>query len=205
MNRALGWTISVALLAASPVETWASDEMRGGFSGSERCLLQQGADRLRTPSRACMRCHDGLRGFFAGRRGAHPVEIAYRPSSYGERQMRANPERRALNIALPGGRITCLTCHDPRSRLRWHLAARSDGRVGSRLCDGCHATPDMGQDGQRPRIVAAGQVRRGDRALPEAGGSLLAPDSRLASRRVGSARDGRARPGLEDVDPAGTR
>jgi hypothetical protein len=186
MNRALGWTISVVFLAVCPVGTSAS-EMRGGFGASEECLLKQGVDRMRTPSRACTGCHDGLRGSFGGRRGAHPVEIAYRPGSYGERQMRANPERRAFNIALPAGRITCLTCHDSRSRLPWHLAARSDGRVGTRLCDGCHVTPDLSRDAQRPRVVDAGRAPRTERPLPVPAGSSIAPDSRLASRRVDSA------------------
>ncbi|MFL5302840.1 MAG: hypothetical protein ACJ79R_21130 [Anaeromyxobacteraceae bacterium] len=86
-----------------------------------------------------MSCHDGLRGSFGGRRGAHPVEIRYRAGGSGPNRLRANPESRPGNVVLPGGKITCLTCHDSRSQLPWHLAARADGKPGKRLCDACHA------------------------------------------------------------------
>ena len=140
MHRVLGGSILALLVAGAPAAAPAAGTANAAAAEvAPACLLVRGTDRRTTRSSECTACHDGLRGSFGGRRGAHPVEIRYRPGGSGANRMRPNPESRPGNVVLPGGRITCLTCHDSKSNLPWHLAARADGKPGNRLCDACHA------------------------------------------------------------------
>ncbi|GEJ57071.1 hypothetical protein AMYX_18120 [Anaeromyxobacter diazotrophicus] len=105
----------------------------GQASGPAVCALELGAERT-TASSVCTGCHDGaLGGSFE--HGGHRVEIAYAPYPAG---LRPKPEERKVNVVLPGGRITCMTCHDARSALPSHLAAPTGGPVEQRLCVACH-------------------------------------------------------------------
>jgi Cytochrome c7 and related cytochrome c len=96
------------------------------------CSLETGVDRM-AASGSCTGCHTGVSGNFE--HGGHRVEVPYEP--YGK-ELRAKPEERGVNVVLPGGRITCLTCHDPKSKLPDHLAANIGGPVEKRLCTACH-------------------------------------------------------------------
>ncbi len=96
------------------------------------CSLESGVERT-APSSGCLACHTSLSGNFD--HGGHRVDVPYEP--YGK-ELRAKPEERGVNVVLPGGRITCLTCHDARSKLPDHLAATTAGRVDQRLCTACH-------------------------------------------------------------------
>lgn len=96
------------------------------------CSLDSGVERT-APSSGCLACHTSLSGNFE--HGGHRVEVAYEPAG---KDLRPKPEERGVNVVLPGGRITCLTCHDARSKLPAHLAASTDGRVDQRLCTACH-------------------------------------------------------------------
>ncbi len=96
------------------------------------CSLESGVERT-APSSGCLTCHTSLTGNFD--HGGHRVEVPYEP--YGK-DLRPKPEERGVNVVLPGGRITCLTCHDSRSKLPDHLAATTAGRADQRLCTACH-------------------------------------------------------------------
>lgn len=96
------------------------------------CQIESGVERT-APSSGCLACHTSMTGNFD--HGGHRVEVPYEP--YGK-DLRPKPEERGVNVVLPGGRITCLTCHDSRSKLPDHLAATTAGRADQRLCTACH-------------------------------------------------------------------
>ncbi len=110
----------------------AADAGPAAAPAATQCSLEAGIDRT-APSSGCMACHTRTAGGFD--HGGHRVEIAYEP--YGK-ELRPNPLERGVNVVLPGGRVTCLTCHDPQSKLPDHLAANVGGPVEKRLCTACH-------------------------------------------------------------------
>jgi predicted CXXCH cytochrome family protein len=107
------------------------------------CELPRVAERQRTPSHACLACHDGSTGpgvaferrspRGAGLGASHPVEV-----DYAAARARA-PERYVPKGLLPAdvplvdGKVACTSCHD--------AAASARGRVvePARLCLACHA------------------------------------------------------------------
>lgn len=118
---------------------------RQGAGGREEKLCElRTADRARATTRSCLACHDGTvapatahdpAGAHRGS-GLHPVEI-----DYDRAAMRAGTSllpRGALApaLVLPGGKLTCTTCHDGASRLPARTALPMSG---SRLCLACHA------------------------------------------------------------------
>ena len=117
-----------AVLGAHP-GVGSAQEQAGTCAG-----LATNPDRRTTPSSACTACHDGTRAPIGT--NDHPVDIAYEPSSDG--RLRPEPERFNPHVVVPDGRITCLTCHDPASKERRHLAAPTGGPVAGRLCVACH-------------------------------------------------------------------
>jgi hypothetical protein len=121
---------------AGPTATVAAGAPAAAGSAAEPaaalCSLDAGIERS-APSSGCIACHASTTGNFD--HGGHRVEIAYEP--YGK-ELRPKPEERGVNVVLPGGRITCLTCHDPQSKLPNHLAATTAGPVDKRLCTACH-------------------------------------------------------------------
>jgi hypothetical protein len=102
-------------------------------AGLDACELTVTLDRRGTPSRACMRCHDGSRGSNATT--GHRFDIEY--VSHGK-ELRPDPEKFNAKVLLVGGMITCLSCHDPASTAIFHLAAPTSGPVEKRLCAACH-------------------------------------------------------------------
>lgn len=97
------------------------------------CALEKPLDRRRTPSSACLECHDGSKALQA--RTGHKYDVEYaRPAS----DLRVDPEKFNANVVLADGKVTCLTCHDPASTLPGHLAGPTSGDVDKRLCVACH-------------------------------------------------------------------
>jgi hypothetical protein len=97
------------------------------------CSLTIGIERT-APSSGCTACHTSATGSFD--HGGHRVDVMYEPMP--GKDLRPNPLERGVNVVLPEGRITCLTCHDPQSKLPDHLAAPIGGPVEKRLCTACH-------------------------------------------------------------------
>ncbi len=98
------------------------------------------ADRARTPTRACVACHDGSVGSEIGfevrathqANANHPVDVSYAEAA--ARDPRLAPES-ALppDVILVEGRVACTTCHDGASTDRGHaVRGRPD------LCTSCH-------------------------------------------------------------------
>jgi predicted CXXCH cytochrome family protein len=109
-----------------------------GEGGDARCELSR-LDRARTPSTACMQCHEGTAGAAVPSRmtvrgdgSSHRVGVEYAAAA-----ARA-PERYAPASALPpdvplvAGRIECTTCHDGALATPHQVVAQP------RLCLACH-------------------------------------------------------------------
>src|SRR5690242_18482324 len=75
------------------------------------------ADAARTAD--CVSCHrDGHAG-----PGAHAVGVDYaRAATESGGRLRPEEQVVARGVFLPGGRLECVTCHDPRSPWKHHLA-----------------------------------------------------------------------------------
>lgn len=105
-------------------------------------------------SRSCLECHDGVsasdaghessggrgggsdRGFLGDRSRNHPVGVRY-PAS-GTRGVEVPLRPASLlpkSIRLPGGRVSCVSCHDVYGRDRHRLTVPIEG---SQLCMTCH-------------------------------------------------------------------
>jgi len=104
-------------------------------NGGASCLIANPLlDRRTVASSRCLACHDRHGGSSAA--GAHPVDVAYaRPS---RTSLRSGPETFNAAIVLQGGKVGCLTCHDPKAATLHHLAAPTRGEVAKRLCVACH-------------------------------------------------------------------
>lgn len=100
---------------------------------AEPCDLESPQDRRTTPSKKCMRCHDGSRASNAAT--GHRFDIEY--VSYGK-ELRPDPEKLNPKVVLAGGKVTCLSCHEPLSNAPFRLAAPTNGPSDKRLCAACH-------------------------------------------------------------------
>lgn len=110
-----------------------------------QCLLRDPAsDAL--PASACLACHPA-------RGHQHPVDVDYARVG-GRRGYRPAEEVVRRGVLLPGGRIQCVTCHDPTSPWQNHIA----------LPPG--ATPTPAVDPRDPSTYAGGRSWR--TAAPEA-------------------------------------
>jgi predicted CXXCH cytochrome family protein len=132
-----------AALGALALTSVARAALADGFLDDEICGLRTRSRWVAT-SESCVACHDGAIGevvhasfpALGARIGeSHPVEIQYddvAAKSPGRYRARAEVPRA---LWLPGGRVTCTTCHDGTSaepsRVAMPLAS-------SRLCFGCH-------------------------------------------------------------------
>jgi hypothetical protein len=133
--------LPLAALAAEPSPTapstattaLAADAGVAAAPAAPQCSLETGVDRT-APSSSCTACHTSTTGSFD--HGGHRVDVVYEPMP--GKDLRPNPLDRGVNVVLPGGRITCLTCHDSQSKLPDHLAAPIGGPVANRLCTACH-------------------------------------------------------------------
>ncbi|RME41451.1 MAG: hypothetical protein D6788_01220 [Planctomycetota bacterium] len=101
-------------------------------------------------SRRCLTCHDGVSGTdalngpmmmretsFVGDRGRnHPVGIAYAPSLRRRAEVPLRPAALLpANMPLPGGKVSCISCHDIYAPQRGLLTVPIEG---SKLCMTCH-------------------------------------------------------------------
>jgi hypothetical protein len=134
-----GAAVAMGALAADWVDPPAGPRAAAGrIGGSGACELLR-ADRARTPSHACMACHDGsagtaVPGAGGGPRGemSHPVAVDYaaaaarRPDSYEP------PGRIPAAVPLVDGKVECTTCHDGRSPSAHRIVEHA------RLCTSCH-------------------------------------------------------------------
>jgi len=98
----------------------------------------------------CLSCHDGSVATDIGHRGmnrgeiasvdvlaaSHPVDIPYRQADPRSADGPLVPSL-ALDsrIALPQGKVTCISCHSPYSKKHAQLVMSN---IGSRLCLSCH-------------------------------------------------------------------
>ncbi|MFQ5429743.1 MAG: hypothetical protein ACE5E1_05470 [Phycisphaerae bacterium] len=114
----------------------------------ERDASARSGGGLDPVSRRCLTCHDGVnatdslsrttrgRGDFGDMRRNHPVGIPYpdqgaKPRNVPFRSSFLLPNR----IRLPGGRVSCVSCHDLYAQGPNKLAVPIEG---SRLCFACH-------------------------------------------------------------------
>jgi predicted CXXCH cytochrome family protein len=132
-----------AALGSLALAAVARAALADGLVHDEICGLRTRSRWVQT-SESCVACHDGAIGdvvhasfpaLGAGIGESHPVEVAYDEvvvRAPGRYRARAELPRA---LWLPGGRVTCTTCHDGASsepaRVAMPLAA-------SRLCFGCH-------------------------------------------------------------------
>lgn len=105
---------------------------------------------LDSESRRCLACHDGVNatesqnmtggnrrgGYIGNRTGNHPVGVRYpkgarRGSGAAMRPASLLPKE----VRLPGGMVSCVSCHDLYARERHLLTVPLDG---SALCFTCH-------------------------------------------------------------------
>jgi hypothetical protein len=113
-----------------PVE---SNDSKAAVNAPDCLLSDRTLERRTVNSSRCTTCHPG--GTASVGHAGHPCDVPY--STYG-RDLRLDPERFNAAVVLAAGKITCLTCHDPRSGLAQHLAAPTGGEVALRLCVACH-------------------------------------------------------------------
>lgn len=94
----------------------------------------------------CLSCHDGsvasstgTESYAPGSMGdeghAHPIDISYVESVLRNRTRLRNPAAVDRRLAMPDGKVQCVTCHD-RSSTEDHMLVMSN--AGSALCYGCH-------------------------------------------------------------------
>jgi predicted CXXCH cytochrome family protein len=98
--------------------------------------------RLEATTRTCLSCHDGLAApgvEYATTRGAghgsHPVDVDYAQASMRPRARFRPQGALPASVVLPGGKVTCTSCHDGASREKHHTAMPMER---SRLCTSCH-------------------------------------------------------------------
>jgi hypothetical protein len=99
------WSVALGILSGAAVCALA-DEPPG-------CLLfHPGSDAV--PTATCLSCHT-LEGA-----GNHVVGIAYAPAAAADLRPAQEVVRRGVH--LPGGQISCATCHDSNSPWKHHIA-----------------------------------------------------------------------------------
>jgi len=130
---ALATVPAIALILASgPVraEVTSAGSLGGTGSGGS-CLLGR-VDREAATTSLCRSCHDGT---LAAHVDGHPVDIVYEVAVARNPRLRTRYEL-SRRLALPEGKISCVTCHDGASREPMHTSLPMSR---SALCFGCHA------------------------------------------------------------------
>jgi predicted CXXCH cytochrome family protein len=141
MTGSLTIGLAAAALAAAGSASGGADASRahGGLAGGRGAICELSRmDRARTPSTACMQCHDGTAGpgvpaEMAGGGGrSHPVGVDYADAAYRKPE-RYNPASSLpRDVPLVEGRIACTTCHDGALTTPQHVVQRPG------LCLACH-------------------------------------------------------------------
>lgn len=105
------------------------------LSFSAYCLAFDTSDNSSSglSSRYCQVCHDGV--IASEVRLIHPLGIDYRLSQLKSRGKLREISQLSGDIQLEDGRIGCLSCHKPDSRLEAKLVTSNAGSV---LCFSCH-------------------------------------------------------------------
>jgi hypothetical protein len=87
----------------------------------------------------CISCHDGSVASSissctveCGFSGSHSILKAY-PPARNRKNYASRAEVESQGIRLPGGMVTCISCHDLKNPARLHLAVET-----VRLCGICH-------------------------------------------------------------------
>ena len=110
---------------------------------------QHAGGRLDSESRRCLGCHDGINaiekaggsgvpsfGQFRASGSEHPIGVVYSSSKSGHRSSRLRPSGLLPDtIRLPGGRVSCVSCHNLYARNEHLLSTPMEQ---SRLCFTCH-------------------------------------------------------------------
>ena len=143
-RRALLAAAAPAALLLTATPAFADSAAAPLPSLDEPCTLAR-VDRYQATTRECLSCHDGMiaparaislpAGWGpAASHGDHPVDVSYDQASARNHRLRT---RYALSrsLALPGGKVTCVTCHDGASREPRHTSLTMSR---SALCLGCH-------------------------------------------------------------------
>jgi predicted CXXCH cytochrome family protein len=84
-------------------------------------------------SRYCELCHDGV--IASDARLKHPIGMDYQLSQLKSRGRLREMSQLSDAIQLENGRIGCLSCHKPDSRIQAKLVTSN---AGSALCFSCH-------------------------------------------------------------------
>lgn len=118
--------------------------------GSNRSRKTVASAGLDAHSRRCLSCHDGAsaadsanmtsagpgRVHVDGTQQNHPVGVAYQRVNRSKNVSRLHPVARLpQQIALPEGKVSCVSCHDLYAGVRYLLAVPTRD---SRLCLACH-------------------------------------------------------------------
>lgn len=114
---------------------------------SARLVSSRGID---WESKQCLSCHDaitgmdsnsseaghGVIGSFSGRKSNHPIGMTY-PPRQGKRYQSSYKPAAMLppEVQLPGGKVSCVSCHNLYSQSPKLLSVTSEG---SDLCFSCH-------------------------------------------------------------------
>lgn len=140
---ALALVPALLVLSARPArsELWTDDELARETSA---CALGRQNRQLAT-TQSCLSCHDGSVAMAVnyavgaavggGMHASHPVDVDYAAAA-ARLPGRLQPAGSLpANLVLPGGKVTCVTCHDGASSEKAHA---SMPLARSRLCMGCH-------------------------------------------------------------------
>ncbi|HZZ85066.1 MAG TPA: cytochrome c3 family protein [Anaeromyxobacteraceae bacterium] len=134
----VAWALGLALVG------WQASSPYGSAQRQRR--LEESCDLFRlpravTPSRSCLTCHDGTLAHAAlpGPRSAgelanHPIDVDYEGARRAGSRLRPSAQL-PREMPLVGGKVECVTCHDPRSHEPMKTALPMNR---SRLCFACH-------------------------------------------------------------------
>jgi predicted CXXCH cytochrome family protein len=134
---------AAALLAPNAARAGLTSDGTLGSSGTTAGCLLPTVDRATATTRLCLSCHDGSLGTShlpgpavgsAAGPGMHPVDVGYEAALQRGRRLRPRFEV-SRRLAMPDGRLTCVTCHDGASQEPAHLAVPMSR---STLCFACH-------------------------------------------------------------------